>query len=140
MGMSDAGSEGPVIYIDRSDVHEGRWHELNAGIRDLVAFVDRHQPQMVAYGFYLDEHAHQMTVVSVHPDSASLERHVDIGGPEFKKLASFIDLREIEVFGRLSQRAVELVQQKAAALGDGGVVTIHELFSGFDRIDVPGPQ
>jgi len=81
-----------------------------------------------------------MTVVSVHPDSASLGRHMDIGGPEFKKLASFIELREIEVFGRLSEHAVELVQQKAAPRGDEGVVTIHELVSGFDRIDVPGPQ
>jgi hypothetical protein len=140
MGMSDGGSEGPVIYIDRSDVQEGRWDELKAGIRNLVAFVDRHQPQMVAYGFYLDEDSHQMTVVSVHPDSASLERHMDIGGPEFKKLGSFIDLQEIEVFGRLSERAVGLVQQKAAALGDGGAVTGHELFAGFDRIDAPGPQ
>ena len=138
--MSDEGITGPVIYVDRSDVRVGAWDELKAGIRALVAFVDSRQPQMAAYGFYIDEDAHQMTVVSVHPDSASLERHIDIGGPEFKKLGSFIELREIEVFGRLSASAVELVQQKAAALGDGGVVKMHELFSGFDRIAVPGPQ
>lgn len=63
-----------------------------------------------------------------------------ITAPVFKKVGSFIELREIEVFGRLSARALELVQQKAAALGDGGVVTMHELFSGFDRITVPGLQ
>lgn len=136
--MPDRGNAGPVIYIDRSDVHEGRWDELTAGIRALVAFVDSHQPQMVTYGVYLDDDARQMTVVSVHPDSASLERHVEIGGPEFKKLAPFIELREIEVFGRLSASAVELVHQKAAALGDRGVVTMHEQFSGFDRIDMLG--
>lgn len=96
--------------------------------RSLVAFVDSHQPQMVTYGFYLDEDARQMTVVSCIP-SASLERHVDIGGAEFKKLAPFIELREIEVFGRLNESAVELVHQKAAALGDRGVVTMHEQFS-----------
>jgi quinol monooxygenase YgiN len=123
-----------VVYIDRSDVHEGHWDELKAGIRALVAFVDREQPQMVTYGFYLDEDARQMTVVAVHPDSASLERHVQIGGPEFKKLAPFIELRGIEVFGDLSESAVELLQQKAAALGDRGVVTMHEQFTGFDRI------
>ena len=128
---------GPVVYIDRSDVHENRWDELKSGIRALVAFVEGHQPQMVAYAVYLDEDAHQMTVVSVHPDSASLERHVDIGGPEFKKLAPFLTLREIEVFGHLSQRAVELVRQKAATLGDGGQVTLHEQFAGFGRLNLP---
>jgi hypothetical protein len=135
--VSDARSAGAVIYFDRSDVHEGRWDELKAGIRALVAFVDSHQPQMATYGFYLDEDRQEMTVVSVHPDSASLERHMDIGGPEFMKLAPFLALREIEVFGRLSERAGELVQQKAATLGDRGVVTLHVQFAGFDRIAGP---
>lgn len=135
--MTDRGNTGPVIYIDRSDVNEDRWDELKAGIRALVAFVDNHQPQMATYGFYLDEDAYQMTVVAVHPDAGSLERHVDIGGPEFKKLAPFLVLREIEVFGHLSERAVELVRQKAATLGDEGLVKLHQQFAGFDRLNLP---
>ena len=131
-----------VIYLDRSNVDEGRWEELKAGIRELVAFVEAHQPQMATYGFYLDEGTNHMTVVSVHPDSASLERHIEIGGPEFRKLAPLLALREIEVFGRLSERAVELVREKAATLGDQGVVRVHrhEQFAGFDRVKVPSDQ
>jgi hypothetical protein len=124
-----------VIYIDRSDVHEDGWHELKAGIRALVAFVESRQPQMRTYAFYLDEDANEMTVVSVHPDAASLEHHMEIGGPEFKKLAPFLTLREIEVFGSLSPRAAALLREKASALGDGGSVTVHEQFAGFDRMD-----
>ena len=131
-------SPGPVLYLDRSDVHEDRWDELKAAARALVAFVDRHQPQMVTYGVYLDEDTHQMTVMSVHPDSASLERHVDIGTPEFRKLAPFLTLRQIEVFGHLSDRATTRVREKAATLGDGGTVVVHERFAGFDRLDRPG--
>lgn len=126
---------GPVLYIDRSDVREDRWNELKPAIRALVAFVDRHQPQMATYGFYLDEGTNTMTVVSVHPDSASLERHMDVGASEFRKLAPFLSLREIEVFGPLSERAFALVQQKAADLGDRGVVTLHSQFAGFARLD-----
>ena len=131
--MTDRPSAGPVIYIDRSDVHEDRWDDLKAGIGPLVAFVESRQPQMATYAFYLDEDTHEMTVVSVHPDAASLERHIEIGGPEFKKLAPYLTLREIEVFGTLSPRAVDLLQQKAATLGDGGTVSLHERFAGFDR-------
>lgn len=140
MAMTDRTGVEPVICIDRSDVHTGRWDELEAGIRALAAFVDSHQPQMVTYGFYLDESANRMTVVSVHPDSTSLERHMEIGGPEFKKLAPFLVIREIEVFGPLSDRAVELVQQKADTLGDQGTVTLHEQFAGFAHVDIPSHQ
>lgn len=139
MLVADRTSRGPVIYIDRSRVHGGRWEELKAGIRALVDFVDRYQPQMAAYGFYLDEGANEMTVVSVHPDSASLERHIEVGSPEFKKLGPFLELREIEVFGHLSERAVELVQQKAASLGEAGAVALHEQFAGFDHVNMLSP-
>ncbi|MEY2431080.1 MAG: hypothetical protein QOC92_805 [Acidimicrobiaceae bacterium] len=33
----DGGSSGPVVYIDRSDVHENCLDELKARIRALVA-------------------------------------------------------------------------------------------------------
>ena len=134
--MADAdhthGAE-PILYVDRSDVHEGCLDELRAGIGALVEFVDAHQPQMTMYAIYLDEEAHRMTVVSVHPDSASLERHIEVGTPEFRKLGPYITLREIEVFGKLSPRAAELVREKAAALGDGGHVKFHAQFAGFSR-------
>ncbi len=138
--MGDDGAAGPILYIDRSDVHRDQWDALKAGIRSLVAFVDAHQPQMATYGFYLDEDADRMTVVSVHPDSASLERHIDIGGREFKRLAPFLTVREIEVFGRLSARAEELVRQKADVLGEQGTVTFHKQFVGFNRLSVPAQK
>jgi hypothetical protein len=109
--MADGTSVGPVVYLDRSDVRDGDWDELKTRLRALVAFVDRHQPQLAAYGFYLDEHENRMTVVAVHPDSRSLERHIDVGGPEFRKRAPLLELRAIEVFGPLSDRAVELLEQ-----------------------------
>jgi len=76
-------------------------------------------------------------VVSVHPNSTSLERHIQLGAPEFRKLAPYIDLREIEVFGQLSEAAADLVRKKAAALGVGGRITLHERSAGFGRLCVP---
>ena len=137
MTGADTPNDGAIVYVDRSDVHEGCLNELKVGIHSLVAFVDEHQPQMAMYRIYLDEKARQMTVVSVHPDSTSLERHIKLGGPEFGKLAPFIDLREIEVFGQLSEAAADLVREKAAALGDGGRITLHEQSVGFGRLRVP---
>jgi hypothetical protein len=124
----------PIVYIDRSDIHEGKAEELKVGIRGLVEFVETHEPQLIAYGFYLDEEASRMSVVAVHPDSASLEFHMEIAGSEFRKLAHLITLRAIEVYGRLSDRARELLREKAAMLGDGGSVVVRERYAGFARL------
>jgi hypothetical protein len=96
------------------------------------------------YGVYLDEQAHRMTVVSIHPNSTSLERHIKLGAPEVRKLAPYIDLREIEVFGQFSEAAADLVRKEAAALGDGGRISLHEQSAGFGRLctadDVAAPN
>ena len=67
-------------------------------------FVDTHEPQLISYGGFLNEEAMQMTVVAVHPDSASKEFHMEIAGPEFRKLAELIELMTIEVYGGRATR------------------------------------
>lgn len=123
-GNRTSPSSEPIVYIDHSDIREGAIEELRAGVRRLVEFIDAREPQLVTYGFYIDEDAGRMTVVAVHPDSASLELHMDIGGEEFRKLGHLLRLTGIECYGRPSERALDQLRQKAAALGDGSVVTI----------------
>ena len=82
---SASGAPGQVVYLDRSDIHQGGLAELKRGIRRLVQFIESAEPQLMEYGFYIAEDAAQMTVVAVHPDSASLELHFEIGRDEFRK-------------------------------------------------------
>jgi hypothetical protein len=124
----------PIVYIDRSDIREGSLEELKAGVRRLVDFIDAREPQLISYGFYIDEASSKMTVVAVHPDPASLELHLDIGSEEFRKLAHLLTLTSIECYGRPSERALEQLRQKAAALGDGGAVASIERSAGFAHL------
>jgi hypothetical protein len=126
----------PLVYVDRSHIRPDRLPELRAAIADLVAFVKGEEPQLLAYGFHLDEAASAMTVVAVHPDAASLERHLDIGGPEFAKVGAFIELRLIEVFGEPSERAVAQLREKGRTLGDADVV-VWPFEAGFSRLEIP---
>ncbi|TMM24643.1 MAG: hypothetical protein E6F95_03805 [Actinobacteria bacterium] len=121
----------PIIYIDRSNTREGKLEEVKAALPRLVEFVDAHEPQLLAYGMYLDPEGMSMTVTAIHPDTTSLELHLAVGGQEFRRFAGLIDLRSIEVFGRPSDAALEELQRKAAALGEGGTVTVHERVAGF---------
>lgn len=124
----------PIVYIDHSDIREGSLEQLKAGVRQLVDFIDVREPQLITYGFYIDEDAAKMTVVAVHPDPASLELHLDIGGEEFRKLAPLLRLTAIECYGRPSERALEQLREKAAALGNDGTVISIGRSAGFAHI------
>ncbi len=129
----------PIVYIDRSDIREGKLEEVRSGIHDLVEFVDAREPQLLAYGFYIDEKGTGLTVVAIHPDSSSLEFHMEIGAPAFRKFTELIDLRTIEVYGRPSDKVLEQLQQKVEMLGENGSVVVHELHAGFMRLPAAEP-
>jgi hypothetical protein len=133
-GQATVSASEPIVYIDHSNFREGSLEELKAGVRRLVDFIDAREPQLISYGFYIDEASSKMTVVAVHPDSASLELHLDIGNAEFRKLAHLLTLTAIECYGRPSERALEQLRQKAAALGDGGTVVSVGRFAGFTHL------
>jgi hypothetical protein len=133
-GQAIVSAPEPIVYIDRSKVREGSLDELKEGVSRLVEFIEAREPQLIAYGFYLDEQAATMTVVAVHPDSASLELHMDVGAAEFRKLAHLLTLTAIECYGRPSERALEQLRRKAGALGDGSTIVTVGRFAGFAHL------
>ena len=133
-GQGTVGAPEPIAYIDHSDIREGSLEELKMGVRRLVDYIDAREPQLITYGFYIDEDAAKMTVVAVHPDSASLELHMEIGSKEFAKLAHLLTLTAIECYGRPSERALGQLRHKAATMGDGGTVVSIGRFAGFTHL------
>ncbi|BBC35173.1 hypothetical protein SGFS_064670 [Streptomyces graminofaciens] len=122
----------PLYYIDRSDIRDGKLAQVKSGMHDLATFIEAREPQLIAYRFYIDESESTMTTVAVHPDSASLELHLELGGPKFRAFGALVRMRSIDVYGRPTQAAVARLRQKAEMLG-GGTVTLHTLQAGFHR-------
>jgi len=122
----------PIVYIDTSSIREGKLEALEAAMQHLAAFVEANVPQLISYGFFLNQDSTRMTVVAVHPDSASLEFHMDVGSDEFRKFADLIDLSRIEVYGAVSDAVLDRLHRKAQMLGSA-TVTVHELHAGFAR-------
>jgi len=122
----------PIVYVDVSRIREGKLEGLESAMKHLAAFVESEAPCLISYGFFLDAERRQMTVVAIHPDSESLEFHLNVGGAEFQKFRDLIDLSSINVYGAISPVALERLRQKARMLG-GAAVSVHELYSGFAR-------
>lgn len=123
----------PIIYIDVSEIRKGKYEELKKSVKDLAAFVEVNVPRLIQYSFFFNKDRTEMTVISVHPDSESLEFHMDKGREEFRKFSEFLDLLEIKVYGHISNAVLEQLHQKAQMLGNA-TVTVDDFSAGFSRI------
>jgi quinol monooxygenase YgiN len=122
----------PLVYVDTSEVREGALDELKGAIEELVAFIDANEPQILAYSVYLSEDGSRMTVVHVHADSESLDYHMDVAGPAFRRFADLLTLSSIRIYGEPSDKAVGQLHEKARLLGCEDV-TVHPPHAGFTR-------
>jgi hypothetical protein len=123
-----------LIAVDSSEIREGKLDAVKAGLAELAEFVEANAPEVIAYSIYLDEEARRMTVVQIHPSSASMELHLEIAAPVFRKFADLVDLRRVDFYGRPSEALLERMRQKTELLGRAPVV-VNELHSGFARIE-----
>lgn len=122
----------PIVYIDTSDIRDGKLEELKASIKHLTAFVKANVPRIISYAFYLNTERKRMSVVSVHPDSACLKFHMDTGNEEFRKFSNLIRLLKIEIYGNVSDEILQRLYKKAEMLGSGEVL-VYPYYAGFFR-------
>jgi quinol monooxygenase YgiN len=128
--MSDA-----IVYVDASDVREGALEELKAAMKELVDFVEANEPRLIAYNVYFSDDGKRMTVVHVHPDSSSLEYHMEVAGPAFRQFVELVTLSSIYIYGEPSEKLLKQAHEKARLLGRGAVV-VDALHAGFSRFTV----
>ena len=123
----------PIIAIDSSEVRAGNLEKLRRAIGDLARFVEENEPRPIAYNLYLSQDGTRMTVVQVHPDSASMEDHMRLAGPAFRQFVELISLKTTEVYGRPSDELADMLRRKAGMLGTASLA-VHDRSAGFFRL------
>lgn len=122
----------PIVFVDSSDIREGKLAAVKAGIRELVAVVAENEPRTISYDAYFDRAGARMTVVQVHPDSASMEHHLNIAAPVFAKFRDLVRMRTMEIFGTPSPELLDQLRRKAEMLG-GPSPVVYEREAGIGR-------
>jgi quinol monooxygenase YgiN len=124
----------PIVSIDTSEIREGKLDDLKAAVAELVAFVESNEQRPILYDVYFDEAGTRMTVVQVHPDSASMEYHMTVAGPAFAGFSELVTLSTLDVYGEPSEALLEQLRRKVQLLGPATVV-VHDHQAGFTRFD-----
>ncbi|HET9671654.1 MAG TPA: hypothetical protein VFQ40_02255 [Actinomycetota bacterium] len=129
----------PIVSVDTSEIHEGKLDELRAAVSELAAFVESNEADPLSYLVYFSEDGRRMTVVQVHPDAGSMERHMEVAAPMFARFADLLTLRTVDVYGTPSEEVLSRLRGKAELLGTA-TVSVHDLQAGFARFAAQVPR
>jgi hypothetical protein len=120
----------PVLILDTGKVRSGRLEELRSSFADLSRFVLENEPRVLLYWVSFDQEGTHVSVIQLHPDSASAELHFELTGPLLRGFADLVEMAAVHVYGDPSEMLLERLRGKARALG-GGLVEVHPFFAGF---------
>ena len=70
----------PLIFVATNRLKPGQLDAERRRVPGLVEFVEENEPQLIAFNEYVNENGTEVTVVQVHPDAASMQKHLGIIG------------------------------------------------------------
>jgi hypothetical protein len=94
---------GSLIYVGTHAITHGKLDVAKQVSREMGAFLEANHPRMLHFGIYIDDDAHEMTVIQIHPDEDSLVLHLKLARERIAKAYDFLDeTTKIDIYGRPS--------------------------------------
>jgi quinol monooxygenase YgiN len=123
---------GPLIYVGTYTVKPGKQGEARRRLAELVDFVETNEPRVIAFNTYLDRDGTTVSIIQVHPDSASMEFHMQVNAKHFATAFDWLDASMSgQYFGPISDAlAAELAKWDEAS------TQVPEHAAGFTRTTV----
>lgn len=102
----------PLIYVGTYGIKAGKLEEARKRIAELVDFVETNEPRMIAFHCFLDEEGSKLSIVQVHPDSASMEFHLQVNAKHFTTAFDYLEsMMSDQYYGVISETlAAELAK------------------------------
>src|SRR5918999_798616 len=84
---------GPLIYVGTFSIKPGKLEEARKRLAELVDLVETNEPRLIAFHCFLDEEGSKLTVIQLHPDSASMEFHQHVNAKHFATAFDYLEAR-----------------------------------------------
>jgi uncharacterized protein (DUF2126 family) len=123
----------PFIFIATNRLKPGQLDRERQRVPGLVEFIESNEPRLIAFNEYVNETGDEVTVVQIHPDTASMEAHMGIVRERAQEAyAETLDATvRVQVFGQPSDAILETLRMQA---GTGVEISINgEHLGGFTR-------
>lgn len=121
---------GPLIFISRSRVRDGKWDEYEQHCKHATALVDGEEPRVIAFHHFANDDHSEVSTVQVHPDTDSLDQHLKVFAEKLMERAfDSLDTYELDIYGVPSEQALTMLTQVPGAQ----VRVLEQHTSGFLR-------
>jgi len=128
---------GPIVFVATNRLKHGALELERERVPELVDFVEREEPHAIAFNEYLSEAGDEVTVVQIHPDGASLEKHLGVISDHARR--SYEETLDrtvrIQVFGEVPDSVLAILREQASSGVE--IVVNAEHLGGFVRWRTP---
>jgi hypothetical protein len=123
----------PFIFIGTHTIREGELEDFKKQWRELLDVVEVKEPRLIAFNAYVNEDGTELTVVQVHPDADSMLFHMQVARDHISEAYQSVleKTKRIDVYGKPSDTALEMIRQLAASEVPLSVKANH--LGGFTR-------
>jgi|SRR5215207_3005249 len=82
----------PFIFVASYPVKPNRLGEIQDRCQSIAALVESNEPQLLAFHFYFDEAGGRLGIIQLHPDAASMERHMEVIAEHLATASDWFDV------------------------------------------------
>lgn len=105
----------PLIVISTLRVKEGKLEEIRRYYKKVLEIVKRNEPQVIAFHGFLNEEGTEMTSIQVHPDTASMDFHMQVlrenWDESFSEYGRMLEMITIAYYGSPPGSALQMDEQ-----------------------------
>ena len=125
---------GPFVFVGNWSIKEGKVEEAKKLLAEHAESIEANEPRLISFNFYIDQEARQVASVQVHPDTESMEFHMELLSKHLESTGNWLDtvLNE-QYYGYKSAKLTELL---APWGGDAVTTNIGTHLAGFTRSSV----
>jgi len=102
----------PLIVISRFRVKEGKLEDLKTYYQKILNIIETNQTRMIAFHGFLSEDGTEMTSIQVHPDSESMEYHMQMlkanWDESFSQYSQMVQGTTIDYYGDPPASAIKM--------------------------------
>ena len=108
---------GPFIFIATNRLKAGRLEDEKKRVPGLAEFIEANGPRLIAFNEYANEEGTEVGVVQVHPDTDSMEFHMQVVRERAERAyAETLDFTtSIQVYGTPTQAILEMLSRTAGS-------------------------
>ncbi len=121
-----------VLFVGTYDIPEGSFGEFKQANREMTEFARANEPRVLSFNTYVNEAGTEATSIHLHPDSVSLEYHLETASQQISRGVQMLQVKRIELYGKPSQRVVAQLRRVSEQAGGFPVIVKTPLHGFFN--------